>query len=100
MEELGLPELNSRQIEELCLIVEKVAREHVLSSVSPKRVDELNISVETEGTKPVRLTVDVNISLSPLMKRFNVQKLVDEAVKEAFISAENYLKELTCCSKK
>ncbi|MGC9345408.1 MAG: DUF3194 domain-containing protein [Candidatus Bathyarchaeales archaeon] len=98
MEELGIPELTREQIEELCSIAEKAAREYVLSKVHPKRIEALNVSVETEGTKPVTLTVDV--SLSPLMKNFDVQKLVDEAVKEAFASAENYLRELKCRSQK
>jgi hypothetical protein len=98
--EIGIPELKSEQIEELCSIVEKTARQYVISKVSPKRIEALNISVETEGTKPVRLTVDIDVSLSPLMKKFNVQKLVDEAVKEAFTSAEKYLRELKCHSKK
>jgi len=98
--EIGIPELKSEQIEELCSIVEKTGRQYVLSKLSPKRIEALNISVETEGTKPVRLTVDVDVLLSPLMKKFNVQKLVDEAVKEAFTSAENYLRELACHSKK
>jgi hypothetical protein len=98
--EIGIPELKSKQIEELCSIVEKTARQYIISKVSPKRIEALNISVETEGTKPVNLTVDVDVSLSPLMKKFNVQKLVDEAIKEAFTSAENYLRELKCRSKK
>ena len=98
--EIGIPKLKSEQIEELCSIVEKTAREYVISKLSPKRIEALNISVETEGTKPVRLTVDVDVSLSPLMKKFDVQKLVDEAIKEAFTSAENYLRELKCHSKK
>ena len=98
--ELGIPELKSEQIEELCSIVEKTAREYVLSKVSPKRIETLDISVETEGTKPVRLTVDVDVSLSPLMKKFDAQKLVDETVKEAFTSAESYLRKLKCRSKK
>ena len=98
--ELGIPELSTKQIEELCSIVEKTAREYILSKVSSKRIETLNISAETEGAKPVRLTVDIDTSVSPLMKDFNVQELVDEAIKEAFISAENYLRELRCHSKK
>lgn len=100
MEELGIPELNSEQIEELCSIAEKAARKYVLSKVSPKRIEALNVSVETEGAKPVTLTVEVDVSLSPLMKNFDAQKLVDEAVKEAYASAEEYLRELTCRSRK
>ena len=100
MEELGLPELTTEQIEELCSITEEAAREYVLSKVPSKRIETLNISVEAEGTKPVTLTVEIDVALSPLMKDFDVQKLVDEAVNEAFTSAKKYLRELKCHSKK
>jgi len=100
VEELGLPELTTEQIEELCSITEEAAREYVLSKVPSKRIETLNISVEAEGTNPVTLTVEIDIALSPLMKDFDVQKLVDEAVTEAFISAKKYLRELKCHSKK
>jgi hypothetical protein len=100
VEELDLPELTTEQIEELCSIAEEAAREHVLSKVPSKRIETLNISVEAEGTKPVTLTVEIDIALSPLMKDFDVQKLVDEAVTEAFTSAKKYLRELECHSKK
>jgi len=100
VEELGLPELTTEQIEELCSITEEDAREYVLSKVPSKRIETLNISVEAEGTKPVTLTVEIDVALSPLMKDFDVQKLVDEAVNEAFTSAKKYLRELKCHSKK
>ena len=100
MKELDIPELTTEQIEELCLTVEKDTREYILSKVSPKRIEELNISVETEGAKPVRLNVEVDVILSPLMKEVHAQKLVDEAVKEAFVSAEKFLRELKCRSSK
>lgn len=100
MEKLGLPQLNSRQIEELGKIVEETARQFIFSEVSQKRVHELSISVETEGSKPVILTVDVSLYLSPLLKNVDVQHLADQAVNEAFTTAENYLKELKCPSKK
>ena len=100
MEELGLPELTSEQIEELCDIGEKAARKYILSKVPLKRIETLNISAEVEGTKHITLTVDIDIALSPLMKDFDAQNLVNEAVKEAFQSAERYLRELKCHSKK
>jgi len=96
LEDIGLPELTPEQVEELCSRAEGAAREYVLSKVPPKRVETLNISVETEGEKPLTLTVDVELVLSPLMQEYDVQKLVDEAVKEAFRSAEKYLRELKC----
>jgi hypothetical protein len=100
LEELGIPELDSQQIEELCIIVEETARKYILSRVPLKRIEELTISVETRGTKRVTLTVDVDISLSPLMKSFEVKELADQAVRESFTAAENHLGELKCASNK
>jgi hypothetical protein len=100
MEALGIPELTSEQIEELCLIAEKAAREHVLSKVPSKKIETLDISAEAEGTRPVALRIDVAVTLSPSMKSFDVKKLVDEAVREAFVSAEKHLREIACHSQK
>ncbi|MEM3730626.1 MAG: DUF3194 domain-containing protein [Candidatus Bathyarchaeia archaeon] len=100
MEDLGIPELTSEQIEELCTVVEEAARKYILSKVPSKRIETLNISVEAEGVKPVTISVDVDIALSPLMGDFNVEKLADEAVKEAFEHAKKYLMGLACRSRK
>jgi len=59
-----------------------------------KKIANLNIIVEAEGGKPLTINVEVDINLSPLMKEFNVQKLVGEAVEQAFASAERYLREI------
>ena len=98
MEELGIPELTREQVEELCAIAEENARKYVLSKVSPKAIETLNVCAEVEGTKPVKLAIDVDIALSSSMRDYDVQKLADEAVKYVFNSAERYLRELACSS--
>jgi hypothetical protein len=100
MENLGLPELTGEQIEDLCLVAEEAARKHILGTVPSKKIETLNISAEAEGTGPLMLKVDVGITLSPSMKSLNVQELVDDAVREAFLSAEKHLRELACRSEK
>jgi len=100
LEEIGIPELTPEQLEKLCEIGEKAAREHVLSKVSSGKISVLNISIDTEGTKPVTVSIDVEISLSPLMKDYNVEKLAKEATEKAFSSIKEYLSELTCKSTK
>ena len=95
---LGIPKLTDEQIEELCLIAEKAARDYVLLEVPSRKIETLDISAQAEGAKPVALKVDMAVTLSPSMKNFNVQKLVDEAVREAFSSAEKHLRELACHS--
>jgi len=100
VERLGISELTSEEIEELCAIAEEAARKYILSKVPSKRIETLNISAEAEGAHPMTLTVDVDVALSRLMKNFNVQNLVNGALKEAYASAEKYLREIKCHSKK
>ncbi len=83
-------------MEELCSVAEEAARKYVLLKLPSKRIKMLNVSAEAEGTKPLTLTVDVDITLTKLMKDYNAQNLVSEAVEEAFRAAEEYLRELKC----
>jgi hypothetical protein len=100
LEEIGILELTIEQVEELCEIAEETAREYVLSRVPPRRILTLNVTVDAEGTKPITINVDVEVVLSPLMKNFDVEKLVKEATERAFASIEKYLRKLSCKSKK
>jgi hypothetical protein len=94
VEELGIPDLTTKQIEMLCATAENAARKHILSKVPAKMVEKLNISVEADGTKPVNVTVEIDLELSPKMKNFDADKLVNEALKEAHKISENYLRKL------
>jgi hypothetical protein len=100
LQELGLPELTAEQIEQLCIIAEAAARKNVLSKIPSKKIETLDISAEAEGSKPLRLTVDVNIVLSPDVQSLSVKEISEEAVKQAIVSAEKYLRELACHSHK
>jgi hypothetical protein len=94
VEELGIPDLTTEQTETLCSTAENAARKHVLLKVPSKMVEKLNISVEADGTKPVNITVEIDLVLSPKMKNFDADTLVKEAVKEALKASENYLRQL------
>jgi hypothetical protein len=94
VEELGLPDLTTEQIETLCSTAEDAARKHILSKVPLKMVEKLNITVEVEGEKPVNITVEVDLALSPKMKGFNAETLVNDAVKTALEASETWLRKL------
>ena len=94
MDDLGIPELTIEQIEALCSNAENAARKYILSKVPLKMVEKINISVEAEGTKPLNLTVDMDLALAQQEKDVDLKKLVDEAVKEALKASENYLRKL------
>jgi hypothetical protein len=94
MGELGFPELTTEQIELLCQTAEDTARKFVLSKLSSKDVDRLDISVEAEGTKPITVTVEINLALSPQTKSVDPETLVKEAVSEGQKAAENFLRKI------
>jgi len=95
-----LPSLSSESIEEICEIAEKAARKYIVSKVPLRKISDMDITVEVNGEKPLNVSVNVNLELSPLMRNYNVQKLVDEAVGKAFEAVEAYLRELKCKLKK
>ena len=68
MDELGIPELSTEQIETLCATAEDAARKLVLAKVSSKMIDKLDISVEAEGSKPLKVSVEVDLQLTPEAK--------------------------------
>ena len=96
MVEIGIPELELEQLKNLSEGAEKIAREYILSKIKKNKIIDLEIIVNAEGVKPVTLNVDVNLILSPLMKDFNVKKLVEESTKRSFDYIEEYLRELKC----
>ena len=94
MDELGIPELSTEQIETLCATAEEEARKWVLSKVSSKMVDCLDISVEAEGSKPLKVSVEIDLQLTPEAKGVDVQALIKEATGAAHKAVEKYLRKL------
>ncbi len=94
MVELGIPELTTEQIELLCQTAEDAARKKVLSKVSAKQVERLDISVEADGAKPVNVTVEIDLVLASQVKGVDAEALVEEAVVEAHRATENFLRKI------
>ena len=92
--ELGIPELTTEQIETLCSTAESAARKYVLSKVHSKMVDKLDICVEAAGSKPVNVTVEIDLELAPAAKDVDAQMLVKEAINEAHKASESYLRKI------
>jgi len=68
VEQPNIPDLANEQIEALCDTAEQVARKLVLSTVSSKAVEELNIGIEAEGRKRLNLSVEVDTKPSTRSK--------------------------------
>jgi hypothetical protein len=92
--ELGLPDLTTEQIETVCQTAEDAARKAVLSKVSSKMVEKLDIIVEAEGQKPLNVIVEIDLILTPEANDFDVKAIVEYAIDKAHKESENYLRTL------
>ena len=99
MEEIGLPELSLEQKENLCILVENVARNFINSKIPLNEVQTLNIDVEIHGNMPVTVTIDVELVPSSLTKDYDVEQLVNEAARRALEAADIRFGEIACKSK-
>jgi hypothetical protein len=95
VDELGLPELTTQQIEDLCTIAENAARKHILAKVPQKGIERLDLSVEAEGTKQLDLNIEIDLVLTQENKGLDSEKIVEEAIREGFKAGENFLRKLT-----
>jgi len=99
LEEIGLPELSPEQKEDLCVLVEKAARDYIKSKIPLGKIQVLDIDVEIEQLGSVIVTVDTELATDPSMKDCNVEQLVNEATRKALEAADKYLREVACKSK-
>ena len=92
--EFGIPELTDEQIEEASTAAENAARTHILSKVTQKQIESLNISIEAEGNKPVSFIVEIDLIFARGVKGLTEKSLADEALKKAFNAIENNLRRI------
>jgi len=83
------------EIEQMCLAAQDAARSHLLSKVSIKRIDDIDVTIEAVGDKPLTLSVDVAVELDSGNE--DMDSLVDEATDLAFQAAEKKARELNLC---
>ncbi|MCL2258057.1 MAG: DUF3194 domain-containing protein [Candidatus Bathyarchaeota archaeon] len=93
--ELCLPELTTEQVETLCETAEAAARKYIQAKVNSKSIDHLDLTVEAQGTKPVDLSVEINLVLNEKdAPCVDIDALVKEAVDQAHLASENFLRKL------
>ena len=92
--------LSYEHLERLCEIAEEAARRYITSRIPDRGISDLSISVNSIDSEALNLEIDVEITLSPIFRKFNVKKIAEESVNAAFKAAEEYLREISCHSKK
>lgn len=99
-EELGLSELSFNQVVTVCEIAEVAARSYILSKVPKRGISDLDIAIDISVSELLTVNVDVNLTLSPLAQKVDVDQLVGEAVNTAIKVAESKLREMAACKLK
>jgi hypothetical protein len=87
--------LTIEEVEQVCLAAEEAAKTELLKKVAPKRVSDIDVTIEGVGDKPLLLTIDVGIEL--LFGDEDLQAVVDKATDAAFQAAESKVRELNLC---
>lgn len=96
LEEIGLPELSLEQKENLCILVEKAARDFINSRIPLNEVQTLSIDVEIDGDMPVTVTVDAELVPSSSIKDYDFEQLVNETTRRALETANIRFGEIAC----
>lgn len=99
LKEVRRTSLSYEQLERLCEIAEEAARRYVTSRIPNRGISDLSITVNSMDSEALSLEIDVEITLSPVFREVDVEKLAKEAVDVAFKAAEDYLREISCRSK-
>jgi hypothetical protein len=96
--ELGNSLFSNKQIIELCEGAENAARTYVLSKISKKRINTLDISVEADGRNPINVNVEVTLFLSSNLIDLDLNRLTNEAINHAFSYMDKFLENLNANS--
>ncbi len=84
------------EIEAICTAAEEAARGFILSKVSLKKLEDLNLSVEAVGDKPLSLSVEIAVETE--LKDRKLGLTIDDATDAAFAAAEAKVRELNLCN--
>ena len=83
------------EIESICSAAEEAARKFILSKISLKKLEDLHLSVEGAGDKPLSLTVEIAIQSE--LEDPELNAIIDNATEAAFAAAEAKVRELNLC---
>lgn len=83
------------EIESICGAAEEAARKFILSKISLKKLEDLHLSVEGAGDRPLSVTVEIEIDTEP--ENPELGTIIDRATEAAFAAAEAKVLELDLC---
>lgn len=94
LSERPISSLTYEELEKICVVAEEAARRYIFSRVKREYVSDLHISIDLESLDTLNVNVEVEVELSPLCGKMNVQEITDGSVKAALEAIEKYLKKI------
>ncbi len=83
------------EIESICAAAEEAARKLILSKIPLKKLEDLDLSIEAIGDKP--LSVAVQVAVETDLDHDELDTIIDKATDAAFEAAEAKVRELGIC---
>jgi len=83
------------EIEAICAAAEEAARRAILSKISLKKLDDLNVAVEATGDKPLSLSVEIAVEAE--IEDPDLAATIDRATDAAIAAADAKVRELDLC---
>jgi len=83
------------EIEAICAAAEEAARKVILSKISLKQLDDLNVAVEAAGDKPLSLSVEIAVEAE--VEHPELAATIDRATDAAIVAADAKVRELDLC---
>jgi len=83
------------EIELICTAAEEAARRSILFKIPVQKVEDLNLSIEALGDKPLSLTIEVAVETD--LEDPELGTIIDSATDAAFAAAEAKVRELDLC---
>jgi hypothetical protein len=83
------------EIESICAAAEEAARKFILSKISLKKLEDLDLSIEAVGDKPLSVTVEAAVETDLGDPELNT--IINKATDAAFAAAEAKVRELGLC---
>ncbi|AEK72489.1 hypothetical protein GQS_02940 [Thermococcus sp. 4557] len=90
---IGLPELSEEQLIEVGELAQETIIKHVFDVLNRSDVKDIEVTMRINRDETLDLEVEVYLEV-PIFVKVDVERLIDEAVEEAYAAVERKLREI------
>jgi len=90
---IGLPELSEEELIEIGELAQETIIKHVFEALNRSDVKDIEVTMRINREETLDLEIEVYLEV-PIFVKVDVDKLIDEAVEEAYEAVERRLREI------